>query len=40
MRNRESKLVLLIDGIVGYNELAILKRMIKNITNKQITILA
>jgi hypothetical protein len=40
MRNRESKLVLLIDGVVGYNELALLKRMIKNITSKQITILS
>ncbi len=29
MRNRESKLVLLIDGIVGFNELALLRKMIK-----------
>ncbi len=39
MKNRDSKLVLLIDGIVGYNELTLLRKMIKATTNKQISIL-
>jgi hypothetical protein len=39
MRNRESKLVLLIDGIVGFNELALLRKMIKERTDKSVSIL-
>jgi hypothetical protein len=40
MRNRDSRIVLMIDGVVGYNELALLRRMIKSLTDKQVTIVA
>lgn len=40
MRNRDSRIVLLIDGIVGYNELVLLRRMIKTLTDRQVTIVA
>ena len=39
-KNRDSKFVLLIDGIVGYNELALLRKMIRDTTDKQVSILA
>ena len=40
MRNRDSRIVLLIDGMVGYNELALLRRMIKMTTDKHVSIIA
>jgi len=40
MRNRDSRLVIIIDGMVGYNEIALLRKMIKSLTDKQVAICA
>lgn len=40
MRNRDFRLMIIIDGIVGYNEIALLRRMIKTLTDKQVAICA
>lgn len=38
MRNRDTRLVIIIDGMVGYNEIALLRKMIKSLTDKQVAI--
>ena len=38
MRNRDSRLVIIIDGMVGYNEIALLRKTIKSLTDKQVAI--
>lgn len=40
MRNRDSRLVIIIDGMMGYNEIALLRKMIKSLTDKQVAICA